>query len=125
MDPILKKLRLKAGQRVLVLDPPESYAPVLAAIPAHGAELVKSGAGELDFVHAFVTTRAELERLGPKLRELVKPEGLLWVSYPKGKALPTDINRDSTRETLARFGLEAVSQVAIDEIWSALRFKKL
>ena len=50
-------------------------------------------------------------------------DGVLWVSYPKGKALPTDLNRDVVRVTLAEVRLEVVTQVAIDETWSALRAK--
>jgi hypothetical protein len=49
----------------------------------------------------------------------------VWISYPKGKALQTDLNRDIVRVTLVPLGLEVVSQVAIDETWSALRAKSV
>jgi len=52
-----------------------------------------------------------------------RPGGILWVSSPKGKAQPTDLKRDILREALAEVGLEAVTQVAIDDVWSALRAK--
>ena len=77
--------------------------------------------GEYDFVQVLATRKAELLSEGPKLKQAVKPAGLLWVSYPKGMALPTDLNRDIVAATLQKVGLQVVTQVAIDDIWSALR----
>ena len=76
-----------------------------------------------DFIQVFVTRRDELLATGPELRQALKPGGVLWISYPKGKALPTDLNRDVVRLAAAEVGLEVVSQVAIDDVWSALRAK--
>ncbi len=122
MNPILAKLRIKSGQRALILDAPESYRPVLAELP-EGVELAGAPEGKFDFLHYFATQRAEAERRAPELRAALKPGGLLWISYPKGRALPTDLNRDILREAMEPFGLQAVSLVAIDEVWSAMRFK--
>ncbi len=119
---ILAKLRIKSGHRVVVLGAPESYRPVLAALP-QGVEPADRLEGRFDFLHYFVTQKAELERRAPELKAAMKPGAILWVSYPKGAAIPTDLKRDVVRETLERFGLRGVSQVAIDEVWSALRFK--
>ncbi len=119
---ILKKLLLKSNHRAVVLDAPESYGPVLAEIP-EGVELAKTLEGEFDFIHAFASDRAELERKVPALKGALKPAGLLWISYPKGKTVPTDLNRDRLREAVEAFGLKAVTLVAIDDVWSAMRFK--
>ena len=54
----------------------------------------------------------------------VKADGLIWVAYPKGGALETDLNRDVLREVLAKHGLQGVSLVALDETWSATRFRR-
>ncbi len=51
--------------------------------------------------------------------------GILWVCYPKAKALGTDLSRDVVRETVARVGLETVALVAVDGVWSALRCKRV
>jgi hypothetical protein len=53
----------------------------------------------------------------------IKPGGIVWVFYPKGKVLPTELNRDILRVALDEVGLEVVAQVAIDAVWSALRAK--
>ena len=74
-----------------------------------------------DFIQVFVTRRDELLAIGRQVRGALKPGGVLWISYPKGKALPTDLNRDVVRLAAAEVGLEVVSQVAIDDVWSALR----
>ena len=108
--------------RALVLNAPQGY---LDQLPADLSVEVHVGGGSYDVVHAFTTKREELLEEGPKLRKAVKPNGLIWVSYPKGKALPTDLNRDIVARTLNEVGLQVVTQVAIDETWSALRAKAM
>ena len=53
---------------------------------------------------------------------LARPE-VLWVAYPKGNR--TDLNRDSLWPILGEHGLRPISQVAVDDVWSALRFRPL
>ena len=120
--PILQKLLLKPGARAAVLDPPSSYEPVLQQLPP-GVDLSRELNGSFDFIHAFTTHREALLRLGPRLRQALNPNGVLWVSYPKAKAVPTDLNRDSVRTTVQQVGLDTISQVALDDTWSALRLK--
>lgn len=121
-NPTLRKLRRRDGQRALVLNAPESYRRLLDAA---GMSAAFAGAPDAthDFIHVFATTRAELETIGPTLRAAARPDSLLWVSYPKGTAIPTDLKRDVVAAILAAAGLRACAQVAIDEVWSALRFR--
>ncbi len=118
--PVVQKLLLKPGVRALVLNAPPGY---LEQLPPDVTIEQQLGQGGYDFIQIFATRRDALLTLGPKLRQALKPGGLLWVSYPKGKALLTDLNRDIVRTTLDGVGLEVVTQVAIDETWSALRAK--
>jgi hypothetical protein len=118
--PVLSKLLYKPGARAMVLNAPESYQQVLKELPdAH--RTIEDG--PFDFVHVFVTHREDVARDGATWRAAVKPGGVLWVSYPKGKTLPTDLNRDSLRAALQAVGLDPIAQVSIDEVWSALRAK--
>jgi hypothetical protein len=117
----LRKLRYRAGMRVAVLDAPAGFEAELAG--AEDLVRVRRLGTQLDLVHTFVTRRAQLLREAPRLRAALAPDGILWVSYPKGKALGTDLDRDVIRTSLAPAGLEAVAIVAIDDIWSALRLK--
>ena len=119
--PVLQKLLLKPGQRAAVLNAPASYEPVALQIPGAARSLD----GQFDFLHVFATQRAELLKEGPRWRAAMAPNALLWVSYPKGKSMTTDLNRDVVRTTLNEVGLDPVSQVAIDDVWSALRCKQV
>jgi hypothetical protein len=122
--PVLHKLLLKPGMRAAVLNAPDSYAPVRADQWPSDVSLARSLEGApFDFIHAFATRREELLEHGPAWRQALEPNGILWVSYPKGKSIQTDLNRDIVRTTVQQVGLDTVSQVAIDETWSALRLK--
>ncbi len=68
----------------------------------------------------FVSAKKDLQDQMPKAKSLIKEKGLLWVTFPKGK---TEINRDSIREYAFSLRLQAVSLMAIDNTWSALRLK--
>lgn len=119
------KLRMQPGQRVLIMNAPSGYVEGLDPLP-EGIELAEVPEGKYDFVHLFVTNEAELERLGLVALEAVTYDGLLWVSYPKQSSkVETDLNRDVGWEIVANAGLRPVTQVSIDEAWSALRFRPL
>lgn len=121
--PVLQKLLLKPGARAAVLHAPPEYASVLEQLPA-GVQLCTSlDGGPFDFVHVFLTRRDDVLREASDLRAALKPGGILWLSYPKGKAMPTDLNRDIVHSTVQQVGFDTVSQVAIDETWSAMRLK--
>jgi hypothetical protein len=119
---ILQKLLYKPGQRAVVLNAPDSYQQVLDQIPEALRQIED---GQFDFIHVFVLRADDVARDGPGWRAALKPGGVLWASYPKGKSLPTDLNRDSLRVALQGIGLDPVAQVAIDEVWSALRAKPI
>jgi len=117
--PLVQKLLLKPGARAAVLNAPEGYLDQLGAAIAQQLD----AGPPFDFIQVFVARRDELLAIGRQLRGALKPGGVLWIAYPKGKALPTDLNRDVVRLAAQEVGLEVVSQVAIDDVWSALRAK--
>ena len=117
--PLVQKLLYKPGQRAAVLHAPPGY------IEQFGAGVSTQLEGTFDFIQAFATRRDELRTDGPMWRAALAANGILWVSYPKGKAVSTDLNRDIVRTTLAEVGLEVVSQIAVDDVWSALRAKRM
>ena len=119
--PVSEKLLLKPHMRAVVLHAPAGYVERLPSSVSVSSHL---DAGMMfDFVQVFVTSRDALLRDGPRWRQALEPNGLFWLSYPKGKSIATDLNRDVVRTTLQEVGLEVVSQVAIDDVWSALRAK--
>ena len=82
-EALVKKLQLKPGMRVMVLNVPEGFLDRLSPLP-QGATLVDQGPA--DWVQVFVRNRAEVDALAPRGIEAVKREGVLWLCYPKGGA---------------------------------------
>jgi hypothetical protein len=121
--PLTKKLGIKPGCRLLILNAPAGYLHMLDPLPG-GAVVQVANSGQYDFVQCFVHSQADIERYAPVAIPAVKSEGLLWFSYPKiSSHVKTDVTRDSGWERLKREGLRPVTQIAIDNIWSALRFR--
>jgi hypothetical protein len=120
---LAQKLGIKPGAHLLLLNAPADYATRLEPVP-EGATLHTQPSGTYDFVQLFVRSRADLaEHLAIALQAL-KPGGLLWFAYPKkSSGVKTDITRDVGWDIVTQAGLKGVAQVAIDETWSALRFR--
>ena len=122
-NPLIKKLRIQPGQRLLILNAPEGYSSALGQLP-EGAEVKDVPDGVFDFVQVFVKSITELEKQVPVAIKAVKYDGLLWICYPKqSSGIKTDINRDTGWSVVQKAGLRPVTQVAIDDTWSALRFR--
>jgi hypothetical protein len=79
------------------------------------------------FALSFVTRQAELDRASKALAAKAAGDALLWFAYPKGtsKKYRCDFNRDNGWTVLRKLGFDSVRQVAIDEDWSALRFRRV
>ena len=93
--PLSKKLFLREGYVVLLVNAPADYEEKLGEVP-EGVSFVESRVEPVDFIHLFIKDREELEENLEGLKPLLKPKGLLWVSYPKGSSgVKTDVNRDS------------------------------
>lgn len=126
IHPIIKKLQYKdLGQPVLMLNAPQAYQEVISSL--QGDVHTEPVQAPYDFVQAFGTSNEELRRLAEIAAGSVADNGLLWLCYPK-KTSKTYKNSDCSRESvtgiLADEGYEPVRQIAIDEDWSALRYRK-
>ena len=89
-----------------------------------GVEVHTSAEGTFDFVQAFMYNKGDVENLAPTAIQALKPGGLLWFSYPKKTSnIKTDITRDIGWESVWNAGIRPVTQIAIDDTWSALRFR--
>ena len=124
---VAQKLFIKEDYRILVLNEPKGYRSTLGGLPPNVTELTELDES-LDLIQVFAVTRKELEEQLPKLKRLLKPKGLLWVTYPKGtskiaRAGKVDINRDSIWKLVEPLGMRPVAMISIDETWSAMRLK--
>lgn len=119
---LVQKLQIKSG-KLIVLNAPQGYAEQLAK-ELKDLTISTRAAGQAEAVLLFVNSLAETERLTPKAGKLVKPGGMLWIAYPKGTSkVKTDVNRDKLWVAVQPIGWQPIRQIALDEVWSALRFK--
>jgi hypothetical protein len=120
-SPLVKKLGVKPGFRVAVVNPPDRYWDLVHPLP-EGVTLAGPRAKALDFVHIFVERRAELARALKRALARVKPEGMVWVSWPKkASGIRSDLTEDLIREVAFPLGLVDVKVCAVDETWSGLK----
>ena len=118
---IFKKLKLGVSVHHLIINAPEEYLAILEGVDFDTVP-DKSKIGKYGFVQVFASSQAEMEDLVKSVAKAGKYDCLFWACYPKsiGKQ-KYDINRDTVWAALALAGLRPVSQIAIDEKWSALR----
>ncbi len=130
--PLAKKLGIKAGSRVLVLNAPGNYDELLGELPedvevsceGERARLAAArvSASLADIVHLFTNSQDELMRELARLRNTIRQDAAIWVSwYKKAAKLPTEITEDTIREVALPIGLVDVKVCAVDEKWSGLK----
>ena len=126
MRTIFAKLNLKDHKQIVVLDSPGSFEGELAALK--GVEIIRDlkKAKEVTFSLAFVTTEERINALAPTIAQKAGGDAIVWFAYPKGtsKKYKSQINRDTGWTMLGDEGFEPVRMVAIDEDWSAKRFRR-
>jgi hypothetical protein len=124
---VFKKLGLKAQKQVVVVNAPESFEPELATLG--DVEIVRdpAKAKDVSLSLAFVTTQKEVDTLARAIARKAQGDAIVWFAYPKGSSqrYKSEINRDQGWLSLGQEGFEPVSMVAIDEDWSAKRFRRV
>jgi hypothetical protein len=118
-----KKLKLKRGQRAAVIGAPEGYIDSLRPLPEH-VELSQELDGTFDWVQIFVKNQAEVARLLPRVLQSLKPESMLWVSFPKGTSkIQTDLTRDRGWDVVQQADLKWINLISVDATWSAFSLR--
>ncbi len=127
MPPIFKKLNLKDQQEIVVMNAPDSFEPVLAELDRVTVLRQATAVSEITFSLAFVTQQTVLDDTIAAVVAKAKGDALIWFAYPKksSKRYQCEFDRDSGWDALGAAGFEGVRQVAIDEDWSALRFRRV
>lgn len=128
MDALFKKLNFKSQEKAVILAAPDTFKPHMEAMDGH--TLISEHLdepGEIEFALVFGRTKAEMEAEVLPLLPKLGSDAVFWIAYPKvsSKKYTTDYNRDSGWDLLGEWGMEPVRQVAIDQDWSALRFRKV
>ncbi|HEX7191177.1 MAG TPA: hypothetical protein VF381_06340 [Thermoanaerobaculia bacterium] len=112
MDAALaKKLKFGGRKKPAVINAPEGYD-----IPGASAKLT----GKFDFVQLFVRSEAELAKLAPKAAAALEPDGILWISFPKGSSkIQTDLTRDKGWDSVRKIPLKWITLISVNDTWSA------
>ena len=111
---LAKKLNLKPGVKALVIGKP-------ADVDLSGVATTDSASAEAVIV--FVKNRAEVDSSAGPMIDAARADRIAWAVYPKAGQLGTDLNRDILWEHLQTKGIQGVRQIAIDGVWSAMRFR--
>ncbi len=127
MSAVFKKLNLKDQTEIVVLDPPASFEPEIAALEGVAVRRSLDDVQRVQFSLAFVTRQEQIDALAGQIAAKVDGDALVWFAYPKGssKRYTCEFNRDTGWDSLGVAGFEPVRQVAIDADWSALRFRRV
>ena len=126
MSSVFAKLNLKDQKQIAVLGAPGSFGSELAALKDVEVLRDLKKAKEVGFSLAFVTTQGQVDTLAPAIARKAEGDAVVWFAYPKGssKKYRSEISRDHGWDALGQEGFEPVRMVAIDEDWSALRFRR-
>jgi hypothetical protein len=124
---VFTKLNLKGQTKILVLNAPASFETELAKLEGVSVEQEIKETSEVSFALAFVTKQIGVDRAAKAIIKKAKGDAIVWFAYPKGtsKKYTCEFNRDTGWTVLGEAGFEPVRQVAIDEDWSALRFRRV
>jgi hypothetical protein len=120
--PLPKKLGIKPGFRVSLLDAPPEVREQLSADLAE-CEMIRDSKTIPDFAMAFVKSKTALTREFKRITKLLAPAGMFWVSWPKkSSGVATDLDENVVREIGLAAGLVDVKVCAVTEVWSGLKF---
>lgn len=120
-EAVFKKLQFGKLQPSLIINAPEEYLEVLNGMEFDSVP-VELKIGTYGFVQVFASSQAEMETLVKSVARAGKRDCLFWACYPKSTSKQKyDLKRETVWDALSLAGLRAVSQIAIDDKWSALR----
>jgi hypothetical protein len=126
-SPLFQKLNLGIHREIAVFNAPESFEPELKQLKGVQIARDPSRPSGVKFGLAFAITQAQLDRASKILAAASDGDAVIWFAYPKGssKRYTCEFNRDSGWSVIRAAGFESVRMVAIDEDWSALRFRRV
>ena len=119
--PLAKKLGVKDGAKVRIVNQPDYYFDLFENWPKH-IQISNEKKSKKDFIHYFSKKYKELEKDIDSLKNEIVPNGMIWISWPKkASKIETDITEDTIRYLALSNGLVDVKVCAVDEVWSGLK----
>jgi hypothetical protein len=117
---VATRLAIRPGHSVYAVNPPAQYPGLLGRLPA-GAHLAGKAEAPADRVVLFAANQAQLDRYLPEAMKVTKPDGALWVAYPKIASGKSDLSRQVVHDATRLAGWKPVAQISMDDVWSAIR----
>jgi hypothetical protein len=119
--PLAKKLGIKAGFEIKLVNAPDHYFSLFTDLPGD-LNFKDDPTTKKDLIHFFAKQEEAYLKTLPSLKEQIKPNGIIWVSWPKkASKIITDITEDTIRNYAIKIGLVDIKVCAVDEIWSGLK----
>jgi hypothetical protein len=119
---LVDKLGIKPNTKIRIVYAPVGYDQTLGPLPA-GVTTQSKLTRDMDFLQAFYTDSKTMAREFSNLKKALKPNGTLWISWPKKAAkMTTDLTEDVVRNIGLEHGLVDVKVCAVDDVWSGLKF---
>ena len=120
--PLVKKLGIKEGSRIALVNPPKTFRKTLGLLPAQ-AKVVSQTLEDLDLILFFARKESELTETFRLLAEKLRPAGILWIAWPKkSSGVATDLAFNNVQAVGLSAGLVDTKICAVDEVWSGLKF---
>ena len=112
---LAKKLNLASGTKLRVVGKPKGVGL---------GDVETTTSSNAPAVLVFVTTLADVDGTCAPMIDAARQDRIAWAAYPKAGQLGTDLNRDVLwKHLLEKYRVQGVRQVALDEVWSAMRFR--
>ena len=119
-SPLAKKLKLKPGLRAAVVNAPKNYLDALK----HDSDISQKLTGKFDWIQLFAKDKKELASFAPRSVSALKPDSILWLSFPKGSSkIQTDLTRDKGWEAIIDLDLKFINLVSVNDMWSAFALR--
>lgn len=117
---VAQRLFNRKNAQILFVNEPPRYREKIGALP-EDATVIHELAGLVDFIQFFVTTHSELEAQLSLLKSALKPDGILWVTFPRRNS--PEVDRNQISAYAEGLGLRRIAIITIDEDWNAMRLE--
>ncbi|WP_299591465.1 DUF3052 domain-containing protein [Mucilaginibacter sp.] len=119
--PLAKKLGIKPAFNMMLINAPAYYFDLFTDLPAD-VQINDDVIDKKDLIHFFTKQKDDYISILPGLKDQIKPNGIIWISWPKkASKIVTDITEDIIRNYAIQTGLVDIKVCAVDEIWSGLK----
>lgn len=124
MNSVINKLKYKNQDKILIINAPEEFLSIMKDFTCEIHQEIKE---KYDFILLFAKDLNEANSYVEAVLGSLNYDGYLWFCYPKGtsKKYKSDLNRNKAWDVFKQYDFRPVSQIAINEDWSALRFRDI